>query len=51
MAASLLVLNLKCYIKYWAVPIRGRAIAQALLSRALPWLWTRLRADCEGRRR
>lgn len=41
----------KCYIKYWAVPTRGRAIAQALLSLALPWLWTRLSADCEGRRR
>jgi hypothetical protein len=41
----------KCYIKYWAVLTRGRAIAQALLSWALSWLWTGLRADCEGRRR
>ncbi|MEJ1274245.1 hypothetical protein NN561_005127 [Cricetulus griseus] len=41
----------KCYIKYRAVPTRGRAIARALPAWALPWLWTRLRADREGRRR
>lgn len=40
----------KCYIKYWTVPTQGRAIARALPAWALPWLWTRLRADCEGRR-
>lgn len=33
----------ECYIKYWPVRTRGRAIAQALPAWALPWLWTRLR--------